>query len=496
MSQVYFKKEGMTNYMVMPCEYEMEETYQSCLLKYHAVPYFLPYEVRQMDGQQCIYYKLRYRTTLKSVLGHLQLTFSRLKNMLISIIGVMEMVEEYLLEQDGIVWSVDQIFLEADTGNLQFCYCPIPEREKGSLRDLLTELIQAVDKKEEKSILFILQFYNMVTEPDCSLESLKTYIGKNNNIPENFMVNNLKDQNEKNDFGLERGGYQQSIEKCRPDRRTENDESDKCKCIPEKGEKEKEPEDKAPLTERVVRTLLIATATINIILIMSLLFNLLTYDCVRYLFVSLGVLIVLTIVYMCVSKEETPDEMMQAFFENGEGTIAREEKGFNERKEEKKEFFAPIEKFVVKEENEVGNKTFWDGNSKEESCGETSVLIGGCKEEENKQDTIVVENYNKYLYLESMEKGKYEPIYMDRESIVLGAMPDSCNYILKARGISRMHAKLMKKADGLYLLDLNSTNGTYLNGEMIESGRDYKLEEGDMVTFALSDFYVTSKVKV
>ena len=48
----------------------------------------------------------------------------------------------------------------------------------------------------------------------------------------------------------------------------------------------------------------------------------------------------------------------------------------------------------------------------------------------------------------------------------------------------------MKKPDGLYLLDLNSTNGTYLNGEIIESGRDYKLEEGDMVTFALTEFYV------
>lgn len=486
MSQVYFKKEGMTNYMVIPCEYEMEENYQTCLLKYHTVPYFLSYEVRQMDGQQCIYYKLKYRTTLKSVLGHLQLTFSRLENMLVSIIGVMEMVEEYLLEQEAIVWSVDQIFLEADTGKLLFCYCPIPEREKGSLRDLLTELIQAVDKKEEKSVLFILQFYNMVTEPDCSLENLKSFVGRNNSIQEQFVTDESKDRNEKYDFNLETNTYQKSTGRRRQEK--EDYVSDQYKLILKKREAGKEAEDKAPLTECVVRILLIVIAIINILLIMSLLFNVLTYDYVRYLFISLGALIVLTIVYMCISKEETPDEMMQAFFESGEGTSAG-----NGYFNEKKEFFTPAKRDAGKGKNAVENKFFQSDDAREEGYGETSVLIGGNQEEKNKKDTIIVENYSRQLYLESMEKGKYEPIYMNRNSIVLGSMPDSCNYILKARGISRMHAKLMKKTDGLYLLDLNSTNGTYLNGEIIESGRDYKLEEGDMVMFALSEFYVTSE---
>lgn len=464
MSQVYFKKEGLVNYMVMPCEYELEENYQSCLLQYHQVPHFLPYEIRQMDRQQCVYYKLKYKTTLKSVLGHLKLTFDRLQNMAASIIGAMEMVEEYLLEQDGIVWSTDQIFLEADTGNLQFCYCPIPEREKGSLRDLLTELIQAVDKKEEKSILFILEFYNMVTEPDCSLEHLKGYVGKKNTISEPFESSNLRGQDEQSDF---ESGFITGMEKNK-----------------------KEPEEKEPPAERIVRTMLIIAAIINIVLIASLLFDLLTYDCVRYLFISLGALIVLTIAYMNVSKEETPDEIMQAFFEDNEVGTVRKEEFLNEREEEKKEYFTNVEGLSQNQEKTLESKGVCKEKEMIATCGETSILTDGCEDEESKRNTIFVENYDKHLYLESMEKGKYEPIYMDKKSVVLGTMPDSCNYTLKARGISRMHAKLMKKPDGLYLLDLNSTNGTYLNGEIIESGRDYKLEEGDMVTFALTEFYV------
>jgi pSer/pThr/pTyr-binding forkhead associated (FHA) protein len=53
-----------------------------------------------------------------------------------------------------------------------------------------------------------------------------------------------------------------------------------------------------------------------------------------------------------------------------------------------------------------------------------------------------------------------------------------------------MHAKLMKKEDGLYLLDLNSTNGTFLNGESLISGEDVKIEEGDIVAFAKCEYMV------
>ena len=42
----------------------------------------------------------------------------------------------------------------------------------------------------------------------------------------------------------------------------------------------------------------------------------------------------------------------------------------------------------------------------------------------------------------------------------------------------------------MYLTDLNSTNGTYINGDRIDVGKEYPLEEGDMVAFAGSRFFV------
>jgi hypothetical protein len=111
---------------------------------------------------------------------------------------------------------------------------------------------------------------------------------------------------------------------------------------------------------------------------------------------------------------------------------------------------------------------------------------------DNYDDTereIVVEECPRPLVLASFEKGKYPAIQIEKSTVV-GCMEEGCNYLLKERGISRMHAKLMKKEDGLYLLDLNSTNGTFLNGESLISGEDVKIEEGDIVAFAKCEYMV------
>ena len=52
--------------------------------------------------------------------------------------------------------------------------------------------------------------------------------------------------------------------------------------------------------------------------------------------------------------------------------------------------------------------------------------------------------------------------------------------ILSLAGASRYHAKLMWKDDQWFIKDLESTNGTFLNGERIELGKEYKMKNGDV----------------
>jgi len=52
------------------------------------------------------------------------------------------------------------------------------------------------------------------------------------------------------------------------------------------------------------------------------------------------------------------------------------------------------------------------------------------------------------------------------------------------RYISGVHAKISREADKLYITDLDSTNGTYLNEEKLQPGVKNKLQPGDKLMLA------------
>lgn len=58
------------------------------------------------------------------------------------------------------------------------------------------------------------------------------------------------------------------------------------------------------------------------------------------------------------------------------------------------------------------------------------------------------------------------------------------------RGVSRLHAAIQRMGDGLYLVDLNSTNGTFLNGRRIEPHTPYLLHDRDHIRLGLFDVSV------
>jgi len=53
--------------------------------------------------------------------------------------------------------------------------------------------------------------------------------------------------------------------------------------------------------------------------------------------------------------------------------------------------------------------------------------------------------------------------------------------VLEAATVSRYHALLLSDADGLLLIDLESTNGTFVNGAPIQPDEPVRLADGDVI---------------
>jgi len=71
-----------------------------------------------------------------------------------------------------------------------------------------------------------------------------------------------------------------------------------------------------------------------------------------------------------------------------------------------------------------------------------------------------------------------EEIPLIHEFIILGRAPD-CNLIIADRRVSRRHAEICRQEEGFILRDLDSTNGTWLNGRRLNA--PVLLYDGDVI---------------
>lgn len=81
-------------------------------------------------------------------------------------------------------------------------------------------------------------------------------------------------------------------------------------------------------------------------------------------------------------------------------------------------------------------------------------------------------------------------IVPDEEKKIIGRQEQVCDYVLQGTDVSRIHAGIVCREGVLLLTDLNSSNGTYINGERIPIQEETILQKNDSVSFATIRFHV------
>lgn len=82
-----------------------------------------------------------------------------------------------------------------------------------------------------------------------------------------------------------------------------------------------------------------------------------------------------------------------------------------------------------------------------------------------------------------------ERILLNKPVFRIGKEKSYVDYFISDNtAISRSHADIMKREEGYYVVDRNSTNHTYVNDRMIQSGEEVLLEDGTKVRLANEEF--------
>ena len=117
-------------------------------------------------------------------------------------------------------------------------------------------------------------------------------------------------------------------------------------------------------------------------------------------------------------------------------------------------------------------------------------------------DAAVLDSFNSLLkdvfmadtVLTSMDTSQPYQILINQKHFVIGR-DKSCDYVLPlGQTISRRHVRISyQEGSGEYIImDLDTANGTTINGEPLTAGRAYSMKKGDKVCFAGIQFTVKS----
>lgn len=121
-------------------------------------------------------------------------------------------------------------------------------------------------------------------------------------------------------------------------------------------------------------------------------------------------------------------------------------------------------------------------------AGETTVLNQGSSEttllnQGSNETTLLNQNFGKLTRMRTKEV-----VSINKTEFVIGRERSRVDYCISDNtNVGRAHAKIIHRGGTAYLVDMNATNGTFLNNVKV-SGTQVALKDGDKITLADEDF--------
>ncbi|MGL5150376.1 MAG: FHA domain-containing protein [Clostridium sp.] len=137
-----------------------------------------------------------------------------------------------------------------------------------------------------------------------------------------------------------------------------------------------------------------------------------------------------------------------------------------------------------------GKGIAFDSISHSSSSAETTFIeqvsvMGG----DGDDTELISSSQNEIIaYLVSNNNGANERITVNKEEYIIGRLKQQVDYPIQNQTVGKIHAKLCYRNSDFYLIDLESKNGTFINGERVIALKEYKLSDGDEVSFSNSPY--------
>lgn len=132
------------------------------------------------------------------------------------------------------------------------------------------------------------------------------------------------------------------------------------------------------------------------------------------------------------------------------------------------------------------SEDFMNGEDDLSECTQLLSVVEECGDTDNASESDnhpnIIDLKTQYVLLP--ENDKYNKLKISEFPFYLGKITDGMDAVIMESTISRVHAKITMEDEYLYITDMGSTNGTYINEENIQPHMRVQIKIGDLLRFA------------
>ncbi len=482
----FYESDAKGSYLVLELNMKDEiHDYQVEMMLNNDIHPLLSLDLRHKDANKYLYYNITSKIQLKQLIARKKLKKSELIQILIETVQGVLQGGNYLLHHDNFVIDEDYLFIHPESLQVSLLYVPSLSKVGSivfALQQLVNRLIGSVELQQDTGDHFLLKILCDLNKETFNLKEFLSFLRdlKTKEIKGEYITNkrqeledSIVNSTQYNDFFTEKQEFKGSNEDFKKEKIKEII-NDKKAIIKKENNKREEIN---PSTGEVKyqysskTKLMILLSEIIIFIVVALLFlettiliNTVTgkIDAVSVM----GLVLLVGVINLLILKKLLVKENLEPVSNNRSSLIMNKREIIN-----------------IPKEMPLSVNHHQQRPSKRDEKVEESF------------DTEILEIDYTSPQLISLHGGLMEKILIAKKQFVIGKLKEQVDYVILNKTISRVHAEIQYKDGNYYIKDLNSRNGTYLNGVQINSNIDYILKDEDRIAFADKEYLFSMQQK-
>lgn len=452
--QIDYKRDLNHTYVILQEKKEPDTaSYQIRMLLTNAIPGLLDCKIGKMDDKTLFYYEVTSRQSLQSVFEQRSIGAEVLRKLFEQLLDLLEELGQYLLVPDGLVLQPELVFADANLENFSFCYLPGKQGHTGcfqkQIRELMEYLLPKLDHQEQDAVVLGYGLYREISAEIFSVETIQALL---------YQTGKEKKETTEQE-GKERSREENPPVQMEEMRWEEREAEAAAENFFVEAEEEKDEGNWKNIVEAVICIGFLGG-------VLALRWT--QAETVWYLVLG-GAAAVVGIVSLALE--------LFSEYQNRKG-LKQKDGTWNPQSDTEQQGW--------RRDSSVEKEKTWEKNEEQENRKMHSLMELEGQEEDlfGKTELLTSPEDEGRAYLIPIDPIDLPLIPIERGSTLIGKLSAAADVILPYRTVSRLHAKLVSTEEGDYLLDLNSRNGTTVNGVPLMGETKRKLEDGDDISFA------------